>query len=132
MLDDPIDPEVWKYYQELLPRLSNAEQEYIINHIIADELYNKGWNTHEVSGYIDNLYDDMWKMTDNQSYSKSTADIRIDITQPFYEKIIDFIRRKYLLKMQAPEELTAVANDEIMNNMRWELALVGMNTGEIN
>jgi hypothetical protein len=48
------------------------------------------------------------------------------------QKIIDFIRRKYLLKMQAPEELTAVGNDEIMNNMRWELALVGLNTGEIN
>jgi hypothetical protein len=40
----------------------------------------------------------------------------------FTKQIIDFIRRKYLLKMQAPEELTAVANDEIMNNMIWELA----------
>jgi hypothetical protein len=48
------------------------------------------------------------------------------------QKLIEFIRRKYLLKMQAPEELTAVANDEIMNNMRWELSIVGLNTGEIN
>jgi hypothetical protein len=41
MLDDPIDPEVRKYYLKLLPRLSNAEQEYILNAIIADELYNE-------------------------------------------------------------------------------------------
>jgi hypothetical protein len=34
--------------------------------------------------------------------------------------------------MKAPEELTAEANDEIMNNMRWELSLVGLNTVEIN
>jgi regulator of replication initiation timing len=34
--------------------------------------------------------------------------------------------------MQAPEELTAEVNDEILNNMRWELSLVGLNTGEIN
>jgi hypothetical protein len=31
---DPIDPEVRKYYMELLPRLSNAEQDYILNAII--------------------------------------------------------------------------------------------------
>jgi hypothetical protein len=62
-LDDPIYPEVRKYYLELLLRLSNAEQEYIINDIIADELYNEGWNKDEFSGYIDDLYDDMWKMT---------------------------------------------------------------------
>jgi hypothetical protein len=34
--------------------------------------------------------------------------------------------------MKEPEELTAKANDEVMNNMRWELSLVGLNTGEIN
>jgi hypothetical protein len=34
--------------------------------------------------------------------------------------------------MKAPEELTAEANDEIWHNMRWELSLVGLNTGEIN
>jgi hypothetical protein len=85
-LDDPIDPEVRKYYLELLPQLSNAEQEYILNDIIADELYNEEWNKDEVSGYIDDLYDGMWKMTDGQSYSKSTADIRIDTTLPFYKK----------------------------------------------
>jgi hypothetical protein len=34
--------------------------------------------------------------------------------------------------MKEPEELTAKANDEILNNMRWELSLVGLNTGEIN
>jgi hypothetical protein len=28
--------------------------------------------------------------------------------------------------------LTAEANDEIMKYMRWELSLVGLNTGEIN
>jgi hypothetical protein len=67
---DPIDPEVRKYYLELLPRLSNAEQEYIINDIIADELCKEGWNNDEVSGYIDDLSDDMWKMTANQSNSK--------------------------------------------------------------
>jgi hypothetical protein len=75
----------------------------------------------------------MWKMTDNQSYSNSTADIsRIDTTLPFYKKIIGFIRRKYLSKMQPPEELTGEVNDEMMNSMRWELSLVGLNTGEIN
>jgi hypothetical protein len=74
----------------------------------------------------------MRKMTDNQSYSKSTADIRIDTTLPFYKKIIGFIRRKYILKMQAPDELTAEVNDEILNKMRWKLSLVGLNTGEIN
>jgi hypothetical protein len=72
------------------------------------------------------------KLTANQSYFKATADIRIDTTIPFYKKIIEFIRRKYLSKMKEPEELTAKANDEIMNNMRWELSLVGLNTGEIN
>jgi hypothetical protein len=85
-LDDPIDPEVRKYYLELLPQLSSAEQEYILNNIIADELYKVEWNKDEVSGYIDDLYDDMWKMTDNPNYSKSTADIRIDTTLPFYKK----------------------------------------------
>jgi hypothetical protein len=126
---------VQKYYLELLRRLSNAEQEYIVNDIIADELYNEGLNKDEVSGYIDDLYHDIWKMTDkqlNQSYSKSTANIRIDTTLPSYKKVIDFIRRKYLSKMKAPEELTTEANDEIMNNMRWELSLVGLNIGEIN
>jgi hypothetical protein len=39
---DPIDPEVRKYYLELLPRLSNDEQDYILNAIIADELYDVG------------------------------------------------------------------------------------------
>jgi hypothetical protein len=34
--------------------------------------------------------------------------------------------------MQAPEELTAEVNDEILNKTRWELSLVGLNTGEIN
>ena len=34
--------------------------------------------------------------------------------------------------MKEPEDLTAKANDEIMNSMRWELSLVGLNTGEIN
>jgi hypothetical protein len=34
--------------------------------------------------------------------------------------------------VQAPEELIAEVNDEILNNMRWELSLVGLNTGEIN
>ena len=34
--------------------------------------------------------------------------------------------------MKEPEELTAKANDEVMNNMRWELSLVGLNTGEID
>jgi hypothetical protein len=119
-LDDPIDPEVWKYYMELLPRLSNAEQEYILNDIIADELYNEEWNKDEVSGYIDDVYDDMWETTDNQSYSKSTVDIRIDTTLPFYKKIIGFIRRKCLSKMKGPEELTAEVNDEILNDMRWD------------
>jgi hypothetical protein len=86
-LDDPLVPEVQKYYLELLPRLSNAEQEYIIYDIIADELYNEGWNKDDVHRYTaDDLYNDMWKMTDNQSYSKSTADIRIDTTLPFYKK----------------------------------------------
>jgi hypothetical protein len=33
--------------------------------------------------------------------------------------------------MKGPEELTAKANDEVMNNMRCELSLVGLNTGEI-
>jgi hypothetical protein len=122
MLDDPIDPEVRKYYLKLLPRLSNAEQEYILNAIIADELYNEGWNKHEVRGYIDDLYDDMWKMTGNQSYPKSTADIRIDTTLPFYKKNHRLYSSQIPLKMQAPEELTAVANDEITNNMIWELA----------
>jgi hypothetical protein len=117
---------------ELLPRLSNAEEDYILNAIIADELYDLGWNEYEVRRYIDDLYEDIWKMTANQSYSKSTADIRIDTTLPFYKKIIGFIRRKYLSKMKAPEELTAEANDEIWHNMRWELSLVGLNTGEIN
>jgi hypothetical protein len=28
--------------------------------------------------------------------------------------------------------MTAKANDEIMSSMRWELSLVGLNTGEIN
>jgi hypothetical protein len=37
-LDDLIDPEVQKYYLELLPRLSNAEQECLINDIIADDI----------------------------------------------------------------------------------------------
>jgi hypothetical protein len=74
----------------------------------------------------------MWKMTDNQSYSKSTADIRIDTTLPFYKIIISFINRKYLSKMQAPEELTAEVNDVILNNMRWELSLVGLNSEDIN
>ena len=129
---DPIDPEVRKYYLELLPRLSNAEQEYIINDIIADELYKEGWNNDEVSGYIDDLSDDMWKMTANQSNSKATADIRIDTALPPYKKIIEFIRRKYLSKMKEPEDLTAKANEEIMNSMRWELSLVGLNIGEIN
>jgi hypothetical protein len=41
-------------------------------------------------------------------------------------------RIEYLSKMKEPEDLTAKANDEIMNNMRWELSLVGLNTGEIN
>jgi hypothetical protein len=71
-------------------------------------------------------------VTDNQSYSKLTADIRIDTTLPFYKTVIDCIRRKYLSNVKAPEELTAEANDEILNNMRWELSLVGLNTGEIN
>jgi hypothetical protein len=48
---DSIDPEVRKYYLELLPRLSNTEQEYILNDIIADELYNEEWNKDEVSKY---------------------------------------------------------------------------------
>jgi hypothetical protein len=86
MLDDPIDPEVRKYYLELLPRLWNAEQEYILNDIIADELYDVGWNKYEVSRYIDDLYEDIWRMTASQSYSKATADIRIDTTLPFYKK----------------------------------------------
>jgi hypothetical protein len=34
--------------------------------------------------------------------------------------------------MKEPEDLTAKANDEIMNSIRWELLLVGLNTGEIN
>jgi hypothetical protein len=34
--------------------------------------------------------------------------------------------------MQAPEELTAEVNDDILNKMRWELSLVRLNTGEIN
>jgi hypothetical protein len=34
--------------------------------------------------------------------------------------------------MKEPEELTGKANDEVMNNMRWELSLVGLNTGVIN
>jgi hypothetical protein len=34
--------------------------------------------------------------------------------------------------MKEPEDLTAKANDKIMNSMRWELSLVGLNTGEIN
>jgi hypothetical protein len=83
---DPIDPEVRKYYMELLPRLSNAEQDYILNAIIADELYDVGWNEYEVRRYIDDLYGDIWKMTANQSYSKATADIRIDTTLPFHKK----------------------------------------------
>jgi hypothetical protein len=53
---DPIDPEVRKYYMELLPRLSNDEQDYILNAIIADELYDVGWNEYEVRRYIDDLY----------------------------------------------------------------------------
>jgi hypothetical protein len=77
---DSIDPEVRKYYMELLPRLSNDEQDYILNAIIADELYDVGWNEYEVRRSIDNLYEDIWKMTANQSYSKATADIRIDTT----------------------------------------------------
>jgi hypothetical protein len=83
---DPIDPEVRKYYMELLPRLSNAEQDNILNAIIADELYDVGWNKYEVRRYIDDLNEDIWKMTANQSYSKATADIRIDTTIPFYKK----------------------------------------------
>lgn len=129
IIDDPIDLEVQKYYMELLPRLSEAEQEYILNDIIAHELYKEGWNYDEVSGYIDDL---CWQMDENQSSSNSTADIRIDPTLPFYKKIVAFIRRKYLEKMQEPEELTVETHDEIMNNMRWELSLVGLNTGEIN
>jgi hypothetical protein len=77
---DPIDPEVRKYYME------NAEEDYILNAIIADELYDLGWNEYEVRRYIDDLYEDIWKMTANQSYSQSTADIRIDTTLPFYKK----------------------------------------------
>ena len=129
MVDDPIDPDVQKYYMELLPRLSNYEQEYIINDIIAHELYKEGWNDDEVSGYIDDLY---WQMAENQSYSNSTADTRTDTTLPINKKIIAFIRRNYLAKMKEPEELTVVAHNEIMNNMRWELSLVGLNSGEIN
>jgi hypothetical protein len=83
---DPIDPDVRKYYMELLPRLSNAEQDYILNAIIADELYDVGWNQYDVSRYIDKLYEDIWKMTAKQSYSKATADIRIDTTLPSYKK----------------------------------------------
>jgi hypothetical protein len=91
----------------------------ILNAIIADELYDVGWNQyHHVSRYVDELYEDIWKMTANQSYSKATADIRIDITLPPYKKIIEFIRRKYLSKMKEREDLTAKANDEIMNSMR--------------
>jgi hypothetical protein len=93
---DPIDPEVRKYYMELLPRLSNAEQDYIFNAIIADELYDVGWNQYHVSRYVDELYEDIWKMTANQSYSKATVDIRIDTTLPPYKKIIEFIPRKYV------------------------------------
>jgi hypothetical protein len=45
---DPIDSEVRKYYLELLSRLSNAEQEYILNAIVAAELvYNEEWNKDE-------------------------------------------------------------------------------------
>jgi hypothetical protein len=83
---DPIDPEKRKYYLELLPRLSNDEQDYILNAIIADELYDVGWNKYEVSRYIDDLYEDIWKMTANKTYSKANADIRIDTTLPFYKK----------------------------------------------
>jgi hypothetical protein len=83
---DPIDPDVRKYYMELLLRLSNAEQGYILNAIIADELYDVGWNEYKVRRYIDHLYEDIWKMTANQSYSKATADIRIDTTITFYKK----------------------------------------------
>jgi hypothetical protein len=53
----------------LLPRLSIAEQDYILNAIIADELYDVGWNQYDGSRYIDALYEDIWKMTANQSYS---------------------------------------------------------------
>jgi hypothetical protein len=56
---DPIDPKVRKYYLELLPRLSNAEQDYILNAIIADELYDVGWSQYEVRRYIDDLYEDI-------------------------------------------------------------------------
>jgi hypothetical protein len=73
---------VRKYYMELLPRLSNAEQDYILNAIIADELYDVGWIQYHVSRYVDDLSDDIWKMTANQSYSKPTANIRIDTTLP--------------------------------------------------
>jgi hypothetical protein len=66
---DPIDPEARKYYLVLLPRLSIAEQDYILNAIIADELYDVGWNQYDGSRYIDALYEDIWKMTANQSYS---------------------------------------------------------------
>jgi hypothetical protein len=75
-----------KYYMELLPRLSNAEQDNILNAIIADELYDVGWNQYHFSRYIDELYKDIWKMTANQSYSKATANIRIDTTLPSYKK----------------------------------------------
>jgi hypothetical protein len=129
MVDDPIDPDVQKYYMELLPRLSNYEQEYIINDIIAHELYKEGWNNDEVSGYLDDLY---WQMAENQSYSNSTADTRTNTTLPINKKIIAFIRRNYLAKMKESEKLTVVAHDEIMNNMRWELSMVGLNSGEIN
>jgi hypothetical protein len=59
---------VRKYYLELLPlhdcRTLVSEQDYILDAIIADELYDVGWNQYEVSRYINNQYEDIYLEND--------------------------------------------------------------------
>jgi hypothetical protein len=52
---NPIDPDARQYYVDLLLRLTYEEQEYIINFIIADELFKKGRTDDEVRINIDLL-----------------------------------------------------------------------------
>jgi hypothetical protein len=129
---NPIDPDVRRYYLELLLTLTYDEQGYILNSIIADELYKEGWSQDEAIEYVSDLMNDYEQMVEDQSESKLTGDINVGITPPNHGKIVDFIRRKYLLKMKEPEELTAEEHNVIMNNMRWELVLVGLSPRAIN
>jgi hypothetical protein len=65
----------------------------------------------------------------DESKSISTGD---DISPTNHKKIVDYIRRKYLLKMQKPEELSHEAQNDIMNDTAWEMPLVGLSPRAIN